>query len=164
MRCPGQRRDPERIGRVWIHTLIEQISHHADIPATDSRVQYSHQIPLGQRAFEATRLDPLHDADAGVSPAKDIQALRYFFRLESPCQKQVEQSIVACSQGSHFDVPHAALQHAIIMVRIQLRAIAFGQAERPADPDEMIMHRVALAKMLDGTYWTSLDTAMTGGT
>jgi aminoglycoside phosphotransferase (APT) family kinase protein len=63
-----------------------------------------------------------------------------------------------------FYTAYAALQHAIIMVRIQLRAIAFGQAERPADPDEMIMHRVALAKMLDGTYWTSLDTATTGGT
>jgi hypothetical protein len=48
-------------------------------------------------------------------------------------------------------------------VRIQLRAIAFGQAERPADPDEMIMHRDALTKMLDGAYWASLDTATTGG-
>ncbi|MBV8927559.1 MAG: phosphotransferase family protein [Mycobacteriaceae bacterium] len=62
-----------------------------------------------------------------------------------------------------FYTAYAALQHAIIMVRIQLRAIAFGQAQRPDDLDDMIMHRAALAAMLDGTYWTSLDTAMTGG-
>jgi aminoglycoside phosphotransferase (APT) family kinase protein len=62
-----------------------------------------------------------------------------------------------------FYTTYAALQHAIIMVRIQLRATAFGQDERPADPDEMIMHRDTLAKMLDGTYWTSLHTATTGG-
>jgi aminoglycoside phosphotransferase (APT) family kinase protein len=52
-----------------------------------------------------------------------------------------------------FYVVYAALRHAIITVRIQLRAIAFGQACQPDDPDEMIMHRGALANMLDGTYW-----------
>jgi aminoglycoside phosphotransferase (APT) family kinase protein len=56
-----------------------------------------------------------------------------------------------------FYTAYAALQHAVIMVRIHLRAIAFGQAEQPADPDEMIMHRHSLAAMLDGTYWNSVD-------
>jgi aminoglycoside phosphotransferase (APT) family kinase protein len=56
-----------------------------------------------------------------------------------------------------FYTAYAALQHAVVMVRIQLRAIAFGQAERPADPDEMVMHRTTLAAMLDGAYWNSVD-------
>jgi aminoglycoside phosphotransferase (APT) family kinase protein len=62
-----------------------------------------------------------------------------------------------------FYTAYAALQHAVIMVRIHLRAVAFGQAELPEDRDDMIMHRHTLAAMLDGTYWNSLDTAMTGG-
>jgi aminoglycoside phosphotransferase (APT) family kinase protein len=56
-----------------------------------------------------------------------------------------------------FYITYAALQHAIVMVRIRLRAIAFGQAEPPDDPDDMIMHRDALAAMLDGTYWKTRD-------
>jgi aminoglycoside phosphotransferase (APT) family kinase protein len=55
-----------------------------------------------------------------------------------------------------FYITYAALQHAIILVRVQLRAIAFGQATPPTDRNEMIMHRHTLASMLDGTYWPSL--------
>ncbi|MCW2655040.1 MAG: hypothetical protein QOE41_2736 [Mycobacterium sp.] len=67
---------------------------------------------------------------------------------------------------SHLDfyITYAALQHAVIMVRIYLRAVAFGQAQLPDDPDAMIMHRDTLAAMLDGTYWTALHSATTGGT
>jgi aminoglycoside phosphotransferase (APT) family kinase protein len=52
-----------------------------------------------------------------------------------------------------FYLVYAALRQAIITLRIRLRAIAFGQADQPDDPDEMIMHRDALAAMLDGSYW-----------
>jgi aminoglycoside phosphotransferase (APT) family kinase protein len=51
-----------------------------------------------------------------------------------------------------FYIVYAALRQAIITMRIQLRAVAFGQAQPPSDPNEMIMHRAALAKMLDGSY------------
>lgn len=63
-----------------------------------------------------------------------------------------------------FYTTYAALRYAVVVVRIQLRAIAFGQAELPADRDAMILHRNSLTAMLDGTYWQALDTAMTGGT
>ncbi|WP_305093100.1 phosphotransferase family protein [Prescottella sp. R16] len=56
-----------------------------------------------------------------------------------------------------FYTLYAALRHAIIMFRIQCRAVAFGQAEAPADPDDMIMHRKALEEMLAGTYWGRVD-------
>ncbi|MDH6676872.1 aminoglycoside phosphotransferase (APT) family kinase protein [Rhodococcus sp. LBL1] len=52
-----------------------------------------------------------------------------------------------------FHTFYAALRHAIVMFRIQSRAVAFGQAEAPADPDDMIMHRKTVEEMLDGTYW-----------
>ncbi|SPM30581.1 phosphotransferase family protein [Mycobacterium terramassiliense] len=55
--------------------------------------------------------------------------------------------------GLDFYIVYAALRQAIILVRIQLRAIAFGQAEVPDQPDNMIMHRETLARMLDGTYF-----------
>jgi aminoglycoside phosphotransferase (APT) family kinase protein len=55
-----------------------------------------------------------------------------------------------------FYVVYAALRQAIITLRIQLRSIAFGKSERPGDADEMIMHRAALAKMLEGSYWQTM--------
>ncbi|GAB2633487.1 phosphotransferase family protein [Prescottella soli] len=56
-----------------------------------------------------------------------------------------------------FYTLYAALRHAIIMFRVQSRAVAFGQAEAPADPDDMILHRKTLEDMLAGTYWNRID-------
>lgn len=55
-----------------------------------------------------------------------------------------------------FYTLYAALIHGVIMYRVQTRAIAFGQAQEPADPDDMIMHRKTLEAMLEGTYWGSI--------
>lgn len=55
-----------------------------------------------------------------------------------------------------FYTVYAALIHAVVMYRIQTRAIHFGQAAAPEDPDDMIMHRKTLEAMLDGTYWESI--------
>jgi aminoglycoside phosphotransferase (APT) family kinase protein len=60
-----------------------------------------------------------------------------------------------------FYTLYAALRHAVIMFRVQSRAVAFGQAELPANPDEMILHRATLEAMLAGTYWASIAS---GGT
>jgi aminoglycoside phosphotransferase (APT) family kinase protein len=52
-----------------------------------------------------------------------------------------------------FFLVYAALRHAVVMSQVQRRAIAFGQAEMPADIDDLIMHRATLEAMLEGTYW-----------
>ncbi|UGY90324.1 phosphotransferase family protein [Streptomyces gobiensis] len=52
-----------------------------------------------------------------------------------------------------FYTLYAALRHAIVMLRIAYRQIRFGEAEPPADPDDLIMNRPALEAMLDGRYW-----------
>ena len=51
-----------------------------------------------------------------------------------------------------FEV-YAALRHAVVMTRVHERTVRFGQATWPEDPDEVIYHRPALRRMLDGTYW-----------
>ncbi|MEI7887532.1 MAG: phosphotransferase family protein [Actinomycetes bacterium] len=52
-----------------------------------------------------------------------------------------------------FYTMYAALRHGVIMSQVQRRAIRFGQAETPADIDDLIMHRATLEQMLEGTYW-----------
>ncbi|HET7652434.1 MAG TPA: phosphotransferase family protein [Acidimicrobiales bacterium] len=52
-----------------------------------------------------------------------------------------------------FYTLYAALRHAIIMTRIGRRAIHFGEAELPADVDDLITHRATLERMIEGAYW-----------
>lgn len=52
-----------------------------------------------------------------------------------------------------FYTAYAAIIHGVIMYRIQTRAIDFGAATAPENPDDMILHRASIEKMLAGTYW-----------
>ena len=47
----------------------------------------------------------------------------------------------------------AAQRFAIVSVRTSTRGIAYGQMEKPDDPDDLIMFRGLQEKMLAGTYW-----------
>ncbi|MCU1498950.1 MAG: Acyl-CoA dehydrogenase family er 11 [Acidimicrobiales bacterium] len=55
-----------------------------------------------------------------------------------------------------WHLAYAAMRHGVIMRRVTERSVLFGEAERPADPDEMILHRTTLRAMLDGTYWDGI--------
>jgi len=52
-----------------------------------------------------------------------------------------------------FEV-YAALRFAIVSIRTSKRGIAYGTMEEPTDPDDLIMFRGLLEKMLAGTYWS----------
>lgn len=53
-----------------------------------------------------------------------------------------------------WPMAYAAIRHGVIMRRITERSILFGEAERPDDIDDLIMHRASIEAMLDGTYWS----------
>ncbi len=50
-------------------------------------------------------------------------------------------------------VTYAAARHGVIMTRVMGRQVHFGEIEKPGDPEEFILHRASLARLLDGTYW-----------
>jgi aminoglycoside phosphotransferase (APT) family kinase protein len=52
-----------------------------------------------------------------------------------------------------WHIAYAAIRHGLIMRRIAERSIYFGEATRPDDVDDLIMHRSTLRGMLDGSYW-----------
>lgn len=47
---------------------------------------------------------------------------------------------------------YAALRHGVVMSQIWRRMIHFGEIEAPDDPDDYVMHRAALEKLMTGTY------------
>ena len=52
-----------------------------------------------------------------------------------------------------WHIAYAAMRHGVIMRRVTERSIHFGEAEAPADIDDLIIHRSTLVGMLDGSYW-----------
>ncbi|MCB1026959.1 MAG: phosphotransferase family protein, partial [Microthrixaceae bacterium] len=52
-----------------------------------------------------------------------------------------------------WHMAYAAIRHGVIMRRVTERSVAFGEAERPEDVDDMIHHRATLEAMLEGGYW-----------
>jgi aminoglycoside phosphotransferase (APT) family kinase protein len=55
-----------------------------------------------------------------------------------------------------WHMTYAAVRHALNMRRVAERAIFFGEASKPDDIDDLIMHRATLSRMLDGTYWSGI--------
>jgi len=55
-----------------------------------------------------------------------------------------------------WHLAYAAMRHGIIMRRVTERSILFGEAARPDDVDDMIVHRATLRAMLDGSYWDTI--------
>lgn len=55
-----------------------------------------------------------------------------------------------------WPIAYSAMRHGIIMRRVTERSILFGDAQRPDDVDDMILHRATLRSMLDGTYWAPI--------
>ncbi len=51
---------------------------------------------------------------------------------------------------------YAALRHAVVMARVKMRAIHFGEDVMPEDPDDLVMHRVAMRQLIEGTYWANV--------
>jgi aminoglycoside phosphotransferase (APT) family kinase protein len=50
-------------------------------------------------------------------------------------------------------IVYGALRHGIGMTRATRRGVQFGDQEMPEDPDNLILHRRSLERLLDGTYW-----------
>ena len=67
-----------------------------------------------------------------------------------------EQRCGRAPRDLEFFMFYAALRHAIVMTRVTRRSIHFGEAEMPADPDDLIIHRPSLEEMLAGTYWSRI--------
>lgn len=55
-----------------------------------------------------------------------------------------------------WHLAYAAMRHGIIMRRVTERSVLFGEAVRPDNVDDLIIHRATLAGMLDGSYWARL--------
>ena len=106
---------------------------------------------LGPRELDVSWFLFLHRFFQDIAEFFELEGLPDFLR-----RSEVERQYQELSRGPlrHMDfyLTYAALRHAIVMGRIKRRMIHFGEDEVSADPDDYVMHRASLEKLLAGTY------------
>jgi aminoglycoside phosphotransferase (APT) family kinase protein len=110
---------------------------------------------LGPRELDLGWMAYLHRFFEDIAEVAGLGGLPDFLRVDEIAATYAELTGHAPRNLEYYTV-YAALRQATIMLRIQTRAIHFGQAVAPEDPDDMIMHRASLEAMLDGTYGEKL--------
>ena len=134
----------------------------------DSRIGnivYRDFSPVGVLDWEMVTLGPpeldlgwmifLHRFFEDIAAAASLPGLPDLLRRADVAADYTARTGHAVADLDWF-ITYAALRQAIIMYRISRRTLAFGAAEAPDDPDQMIVHAPSLAAMLDGTYFTDL--------
>ncbi len=107
---------------------------------------------LAPREVDLAWMIFLHRFFEDVATMLDLDGMPEFMRRDR-LESMYEQRSGHTPRDMDFYCVYAALRHAVVMSQVQRRAIAFGLAEMPDDVDDLIMHRAALAEMLDGNYW-----------
>lgn len=107
---------------------------------------------LGPRELDLGWMIFIHRFFEDLAGVAGLPGLPDFLRRDDVARTYRELTGHAATDLDFYTM-YAALRHAIIMFRVQSRAVAFGQAEAPADADDMILHRKTVEEMLDGTYW-----------
>jgi len=85
----------------------------------------------------------------------ELPGMAHFMRLDDVCESY-ERRTGHTPRDMRWYLVYAALRHGIVMSRVTRRAVAFGEAEMPDDPDDLIMHKSTLYEMIDGTYWDTM--------
>jgi len=124
-------------------------------------ILYDGFVPVAVLDWEMATLGP-RELDVGwfVFLHRFFQDIAEFFELpglpDFLRRSDVERSYTEFSGHQLCDMDfylvYAALRHAIIMARIKHRMIHFGEDQVPADPDDYVLHRASLDRLLAGSY------------
>jgi aminoglycoside phosphotransferase (APT) family kinase protein len=106
---------------------------------------------LGPRELDVAWFIFLHRFFQDIAEFFGLAGLPDFLRRSDV--ERCYQELSGCPlRDMDFYLVYAALRHAIVMARIKRRMIHFAEDEVPADPDDYVMHRASLEKLLAGTY------------
>lgn len=104
---------------------------------------------LGPREVDVAWMIFLHTFFDDLAVRFGLPGMDDFMQPAAVVADYEESSGVTLGDLRWFAV-FAALRFAIVSVRTSTRGIAYGQMEQPADPDDLIMFRGLLTRMLDG--------------
>lgn len=106
---------------------------------------------IGPRELDVSWFIFLHRFFQDIAEVFELPGMPDFIR-----RSEIERLYTELSghelRDMDFYLVYAALRHAIVMARIRRRMIHFGEETVPEHPDDYVMHRLSLEKLLDGTY------------
>ncbi|GAA2720153.1 aldehyde dehydrogenase family protein [Actinocorallia aurantiaca] len=130
----------------------------------DSRIgniMYTGTRPSGVIDWESAALAPremdlgwfvfFHSMFQDIADVFELPGLAGLFRRDDVVARYEQTSGVKV-RDLDFYLTYAALRHGTVMARIHRRRMHFGEAERPEDPNEYVLHHPMLRRLLDGTY------------
>lgn len=107
---------------------------------------------LAPRELDVAWMIFLHQFFENIARQMGLPGMPDFMRRDDVAATYAEKSGHVVQNLEFFEM-YAAVRHGIVMCRVHARRVHFGEAEWPEDPDEPVMHRNLIEKMLDGTYW-----------
>ena len=106
---------------------------------------------IGPRELDVGWFVFMHRFFQDIAEFFEVEGLPDFLR-RSDVERCYQELTGWQLQDMDFYLTYAALRHAIIMARIRCRMIHFGEDEVPSDPDDYVMHRASLERLLAGAY------------
>ncbi|MEV0592630.1 phosphotransferase family protein [Nonomuraea cavernae] len=170
--------DAQRAYYTWAHgerpiPLLERAfdwleAHWPDDPGPDvlswgdariGNVVYDDFTPVGVLDWEMAAVGPreldlawmifLHRFFQDLTEAMGLPGIPDFMDRDAVCQKYRELTGYIPKNMEFYEL-YAALRHGIIMARVWQRRIHFGEQPSPDDPDDLVLHRPTLERMLRG--------------
>jgi len=112
-------------------------------------------VGLGPAEIDVAWMIFLHRFFEDIAHQMDLPGMAHFMRREDVAEHY--QSVSGHEpRDMDFYLMYAALRDAIVMTRVNQRALHFGEVEPFDDVDDMITHRATLEAMLAGTYWQNV--------
>jgi len=108
---------------------------------------------VGPREVDLAWMIFLHEFFHDMAVGFGLPGMSDFMQRDSVIAEYEELTGHTVRNLDWFEV-YAALRFAIVSIRTSKRGIAYGVMDAPNDPDDLIMFRGLLEKMLDGSYWS----------
>jgi aminoglycoside phosphotransferase (APT) family kinase protein len=103
---------------------------------------------VGPRELDLAWMVFLHRFFQEITESAGLPGLPGFMRREDVCRTYQELTGYAPRDMDFYET-YAALRHGVIMARVWRRRIHFGEQPMPDDPDDLVLHRRMLERMLD---------------
>ncbi|RJL31418.1 phosphotransferase family protein [Bailinhaonella thermotolerans] len=107
---------------------------------------------LAPREVDLAWMTFLHRFFQDIAEALGLPGLPDFMRPSDVCAQYAEMTGYEPRDLRFYEM-YAALRHGVIMGRVWRRRVRFGEQPEPEDPDDLVMHRATIERMLDGRYW-----------
>jgi aminoglycoside phosphotransferase (APT) family kinase protein len=102
---------------------------------------------LGPRELDLAWMIFLHRFFQDLAETLELPGIPDFMRREDVTQKYRDLTGYEARDMAFYEM-YAALRHGVIMARVWQRRIHFGELAAPDEPDDLVLHRATIERML----------------